>query len=58
VAHSLRVSGSHPRPRVMGRTMWFWDTRRGPWRLWGLWWKRRVFIGFSAINKGEVWDDE
>jgi hypothetical protein len=42
----------------MRRTMWFWATQRGPWRLWGLWWKQRAFIGFTVINTGEVWDDK
>lgn len=41
----------------MGKTMWFWDTRRGPWRLWGLWWKQQWFLGLTVISRGEVWDD-
>lgn len=36
-------------------TMWMWKTQAGPWMVYGLWWKQRVFIGVSVINRGEVW---
>ncbi len=36
---------------------WFWNKQMGPWRIWGLWWKRRMFIGVSVINKGEEWTE-
>ena len=37
------------------RNLWFWGTQVGPWTLWGLWWQRRWFLGFSITRKGEDW---
>jgi hypothetical protein len=34
---------------------WFWNKQMGPWRIWGLWWKRRVFVGLLAVAE-EVQD--
>ena len=35
-------------------TKWFWGERRGPWQIWGLWYKQRWFIGASVILEG-IW---
>lgn len=39
----------------MKRSLWFWGGKAGPWTVWGLWWKQRVFIGVSVIKRGEEW---
>lgn len=36
--------------------MWFFGGHAGPWRLWGVWWKRRVFLGVSVIRQNEDWE--
>lgn len=38
-------------------TKWFWGTKRGPWLIYGLWYKQRWFIGVSIIMEG-VWEDK
>ena len=37
------------------RSLWFWGKQAGPWLVWGLWWKQRVFVGVSVIQRGEEW---
>ena len=37
------------------RTMWFLGGYAGPWRLFGIWWRQRVFVGVSVIRTGEEW---
>lgn len=30
-------------------TRWFWGERLDNWRLWGMWWRGRVFVGVSIV---------
>ena len=39
------------------KTKFFLNDQVVPWRVWGLWWKQRSFIGVSIINEGEEWDE-
>ncbi len=36
---------------------WFFGKLLGPWKVYGLWWRQRVFIGVSSIAKGEEWTE-
>jgi hypothetical protein len=37
----------------MAKTHFFWGRGLGPWKVWGLWYRQKVFIGVSMIVEGE-----
>jgi hypothetical protein len=38
-------------------TKYWWGVIRGPWKLWGIWWHQKTFIGVSSIMN-ETWEDK